>query len=168
MLTVNSVISGAFGLTVSGSGTTVLSGTNTFSKGLTVSGGATVEFTAEANLGGTGDAVTLNNGTINQTSTTAGVISTHIYSIGAGGGTFNFAGTAAGGGTASKIQFKTANQLTGSGTLTLTGGGCLTITMGQSFTGAWIINGGVLEANNATASGPTRPAIRSRSKTAAS
>ena len=145
-LSISSVIEnstgGASAVTYSSSGTLTLSGTNTFTGGLYVDGG-TIAFTAEANLGGTGDAVTLNGGTLYETSLTASFTTTHTYSIGAGGGTFNIAGSSPW--TGAKMQFSTANQISGSGTLTKTGGGDMYITQNQSFTGAWNINGGFVE-----------------------
>ena len=69
----------------------------------------------------------------------------------------NLAGT--GSGTGSKITFSTADTITGSGTLTKTGGADIYINGAQNFVGGWFINGGFVEATNATALGATNNTV---------
>jgi autotransporter-associated beta strand protein len=171
--TISSVISGTgFGITKTGAGTLTLSGTNTFTGGLTVNAGVVSVGNVVANLGGTSP-VTLDGATatLKTTNTAASTNTTHTVTIGASGGTINIAGTA----TASqnsRVIFNTTNALTGSGALTVTGAGTLGTATGVNtrFGGAGALvlsssnnysgnitlqNGGLIEYGNATALSPT-------------
>jgi autotransporter-associated beta strand protein len=153
---VSSIISGAGGITKTGSGTLTLSGVNTFGGGFTLSTGV-VSIAANTALGGTsgtGGAVTLNGGTLRLT---AGATNTHAFTIGAGGAAMNVvAGTG-------QYYFNTANALLGSGALTVTGSGTLTKNSGNvrvdhtnTFSGNLNVkDGGIFEYGvaNAIASG---------------
>ena len=132
-----------------GNSVLTLSGTNTYTGSLTVNAG-TVQFSADANLGSTStvNTVILNGGTLSDTNTTGTLTLTHPITVNSGGGTINLAGT----GTAGKLAIAAA-QITGSGSLTKTGGADLQITADQAFTGAWVINGGYVEAQSANALG---------------
>ncbi len=117
---INSVISGAFGFTKTGAGTLTLGGTNTYTGPTTVSAG-TVAFSANANLGANTAPVSLNGGTLQDTSPTA-LTDTHVVTVGASGGTLNVTGF--------QLFLATANTLVGSGPLAITGSG--TVTQGQN------------------------------------
>ena len=130
------------GLTMNGTGLLTLSGANTFTGPLVINSG-TVAYTADNNLGASTAAVTLNGGILNQTSLTSTFTSAHTYTIGPNGGTFDLAGI--GYGQSSKILWS-STQLFGAGTLTTTGGADVYINGNESgFTGAWNIDGGIIE-----------------------
>jgi autotransporter-associated beta strand protein len=148
------IISGSGGLTKSGTGTLTLSGVNTFTGATTINAGA-VNVTANLNLG-TGNGVTLNGGTLNAMN---GFTNTHIFTIGASGGTINVGGNAT-----QQVNFSTASTLTGSGTLTVTGsnignGNDVRLSAAQTgYTGNIVLqSGGILEfgATNAVNSSAT-------------
>jgi fibronectin-binding autotransporter adhesin len=79
-------LQGAGGLTKLGSGTLTLTGTNTFLGGLTVNAG-TVAFGTEANLGAVSGGITIDGGTLRDTSA-GGTVVNHAITVGAGGATF--------------------------------------------------------------------------------
>ncbi|WP_395750011.1 beta strand repeat-containing protein [Prosthecobacter sp.] len=139
-LTINAVISGTT-LTKSGDGALVLSATNTFT-GATIINGGSVSVSATGNLGVAAAGVTLDGGTLTITGTSGiGTVSAtnHPLTIGAGGGTFNFA----------TMQTVQGAGITGTGTLTLTGVGGITVgTSASSFSGDIVINNGVVRMNS--------------------
>lgn len=149
---------GATALTKAGPGKLTLSGTNTYTGGTYVSAG-TLSVTADGNLGGNGT-ITLNGGTLQYAAPGGNghnltLSPGHILSIGSsGGGVSNTTTT-----YNSAVVLGTANQLTGSGTLTLTGGGAqaddLAVAASQSgFAGNIVINSGRLEVNTGNATSP--------------
>ncbi|WP_395730689.1 beta strand repeat-containing protein [Prosthecobacter sp.] len=137
-LTINSVISGS-GLTVSGSGTVTLTATNTFTSSLVINNGATVSISANGNLGAATTAITLNGGTLKQTTGnllfTSPTVAAHTIYIGPAGGTLSFA----------TVQGISGAALSGSGNLTVTGGGGFTTGSSVStFTGnIYLINAAI-------------------------
>ena len=143
----------SLGLTMNGSGTLTLSGANTFSGGLAINAG-TVAYSngvsTDNNLGS--GIVTLNGGTLSLSGTTTEFTTANTYLIGPNGGTFNLNGTAQYN-NSTKIDFNTANQITGSGTITKTGLGDMWVTNSQGFGGAWIIDGGYVEVTSNTGLG---------------
>ncbi len=138
------------GLTFQGTGTTTLSGGSTFSGGATLLAGV-VSIGADNNLGAAGGSVTLNGGTL---TTTAGITNTHVFTVGASGGTIDVT-------TTGQYFFNTANTLTGNGTLTLIGpvSGLLTQNTGNlrvaqtnTYSGNVVIqSGGIFEYGTAGA-----------------
>ncbi|WP_425104885.1 autotransporter domain-containing protein [Ancylobacter sp.] len=114
-----------------GSGTLTLTGTNTFSGGLSVNGGA-VQVAADANLGATSGSVALDGGTL---AITAGFLSNRSVSLGSAGGTLNVAGGQ---------TFTLGGVLSGVGGLSMTGAGTVALTGTSTYTGATTINAGTL------------------------
>ncbi|MBW8782917.1 MAG: autotransporter-associated beta strand repeat-containing protein [Verrucomicrobia bacterium] len=125
----SNVISGTGSLTQSGSGTLTLSGVNTFTGGTTINSG-TLAFTADSNLGAvgvvngvSGAGVTLNGGTLKLSRIGASFTNTHVITVGSNGGTIQLGAPTAAGGP--EYIVGTAGNLTGSGNLTISGAGTL-------------------------------------------
>jgi autotransporter-associated beta strand protein/T5SS/PEP-CTERM-associated repeat protein len=133
-LTVAADISGTGTLSKAGTGTLILTGTNSYSGGTTVTGGL-INFTA-GNLG-TGT-ITVNGGGLQWATGNTSDISAQLAAIGSGGATFDTNGN--------NVSFATG--LTGSGGLTKAGGGTLTLA-GATYSGATNVNGGTLQAGAA-------------------
>ena len=124
-----------FGITKNGTGTLTLSGTNTFTGGLTINSG-TVSYSADANLGNANNAINLIGGGFLQyagsTSTTLGA--GHLIKLSGSGGvdvanssTVLTVGTTVGGSTGSLVKAGAGSLLlsganTFGGTTTITGG----------------------------------------------
>ncbi|MDP1966386.1 MAG: autotransporter domain-containing protein, partial [Reyranella sp.] len=128
---------GAGAIAKSGAGTLVLSAANTFTGGTTVTGGL-VNFAAANNFGS--GSVALNGGGLQWATGTTTDISSQLAALGAGGGTFDTNGN--------NVSFGTA--LNG-GALTKTGSGTLTFTTTNTYSGATIVNAGMLQAGAANA-----------------
>jgi fibronectin-binding autotransporter adhesin len=153
-LTINSVIGPAGrGVTTSGSGTVVLGATNTFDGGLYIDGGQ-INYGTDLNLGAAGKPVNINSGgTLSFTGSTA-YVDTRVFTVGFGGGTINIP---VAGGLGGKITVQTTNNLiVANGPLTKTGPGWLSVYSTAGGSGAWNINGGVVEAT-ATIGGGNAP-----------
>ena len=115
-LTLAGVISGNGPLTKMSSGTLVLSGANTFTGLVAVTGG-TLSIDADARLGSVANDVTLDNGTLATTATmTAG--SGRGFTLGSGGGTFS---------VAASTTLTLEGAINGTGSLNKTGAGTLVL-----------------------------------------
>lgn len=131
-LQASGIISGTGGLTAVGSGTLALSGSNSFTGGMQIKSGR-LDFSSDTNLGGAGGTVTLNGGTVHNTTTIFDLERRII--LGAGGGTIDL-----GSGGLTLLD-----AITGSGALTKTNGNILTLTGAQTYTGSTSIQGGTLK-----------------------
>lgn len=145
-LTVNGIISGAFALTKAGTGEVDFGGANTYSGGTTVSAG-TLKLTG-GTLGSTSASLTVNSGTVdlNGTNQTVGALngsSSGLVKNTSGTGSTLTVGNGNGSGSF-------AGQVSNIGSigLTKTGTGTETLTNNNSYTGATIINAGILELAN--------------------
>lgn len=161
-LTISSVIANGSGTSVvslDGTGTTTLSGVNTYTGATLVGGGATLAIGANSGLGavGTGATLTLNNGTLRATDTfaldNAGANSRAIR-LGAGGGTFDVTGSNTL--TVSGAIGNVSNS-NSAGSLTKTGAGTLLLTGNNGYSGGFTnVQNGALQiggASGAIASG---------------
>ncbi len=181
----SNVISGAGGVTVVGSGTLLLSGNNSYSGKTTVSSG-TLSFNSIANVNGGNSALgaptTVGNGTIDVSSsgvllyTGSGHSSDRVINITGSGATIDASGSGAltlsGGitgtdfnliltGSGSGVQNGVIG--TGIGTLTKQSSGTWTLGGANTYSGATIISGGILVANNNSALGTSTVSIGSGS-----
>lgn len=135
------------------SGTTILSGSNSFAGVIAVNGGTLVASNASALAGGS---VAVNGGTLNLTST-----SQRVGSVTLGNGTITGSGvltqtslTATNTGAA-----LVAESLAGTGGFTQNGAGTTTLSGSNSYTGGTTVNNGTLVASNAFALGSTNGSL---------
>jgi len=164
-LTASGVVSGSYGITKAGAGTLTLSGTNTFTGGLTHNAG-TLNINAAAALGTTAGTYTVAASTTLD-NTSGGSITTSNYPMTING-SFTFTGTnSLNLGTAAKTLGASptitvsANTLTiggaisGSYGITKAGSGTLALTGTNTFTGGVTHNAGTLNIGAAAALGTT-------------
>ena len=118
-------------LTKTGSGILTLTGTNTYTGGMTINGGL-INFSAAANLG-TGT-ITLNGGGLQWASGNSLDISPRLAALGSGGGTFDTNGN--------NVTF--GSPLSGVGGLTKNGLGTLTLSGTNTYQGVTTVNAGIL------------------------
>ncbi|MCX8495108.1 MAG: autotransporter-associated beta strand repeat-containing protein, partial [Akkermansiaceae bacterium] len=130
---ITSVLSGTGRLTKVGSGVLNLGGTNTYSGGTAITGGA-VSFSTLANLGATGANVTLDGGSLRWNTSSTVDVSSRLAALGASGATFDTNGN--------NVAFATA--LSGSGGLAKTGSGTLTFSGANTYTGNTTVTAGIL------------------------
>lgn len=139
------VMSGTGALSKTGLGTLTLGGANSFSGGTTITGNGAVAIAADAALGAAAGAVTLGDTLSRGTlifGTGSSFAAARPFLLGAGGSTFDTAGTAA---------ITLNGTIGGSGTLTKAGTGTLTLGGVNSYTGGTLIAEGVLRAAVANA-----------------
>lgn len=144
---------GATSLTKSGGGTWVLSGSNTYTGGTTISAGLLQANNNNA-LGSVNGSLTVNGGVLDLNGKTVGVGNL----TGSGGNIWNNAtGTNVtftignGNGTGGNYAGVIADHNVGTGTVALTkaGTGTITLSGANTYTGATIINNGILSLDNA-------------------
>jgi autotransporter-associated beta strand protein len=128
--TLASTVSGAGGLTKTGTGTLTLGGTNTYGGGTAINGG-TLAISADGNLGAAGGNLAFNGGTLRFL---AGVTTNRAVTLNAGGGIVDTNGNNA----------TLASTVSGAGGLTKIGTGTLTLGGTNTYGGGTAINGGTL------------------------
>ena len=124
-------ISGSGGVTLMGSGSVTLTGTNTYSGATTVGGGVIIA-SSDANLGPTGNMLVLNGGAVQAV---ASFSSGRPISLGASGGTFDTNGN----------ELTLSGTLSGAGRLTKVGAGTLILAGTSSYSGGTTVSGGILQ-----------------------
>ncbi|MBR0898260.1 autotransporter domain-containing protein, partial [Bradyrhizobium tropiciagri] len=134
-------ISGTGAFVQSGTGTTVLTGSNSYGGGTTLAAGM-LSVASDSNLGAAAGALTFSGGTLQVTGTSYTGTS---RTINWGGGGFDIADAA--------NNFVVSNSFTGSGALTKAGAGTLTFTGSNSYSGGTTIAAGTLQLGSGGASG---------------
>ena len=126
-----SEIGGVRGLTKTGIGTVILSGTNTFSGGLTLNAG-TVSISSDANLGASTGSLTFGGGTLQFTNNVVGSRAIIMTSDGVFSGTYG-------------KTLEESGVVSGNGNLTVAGSGTLILSgSGSNGTGMTTLSSGVL------------------------
>jgi outer membrane autotransporter protein len=138
---VQSDIAGPGGLAKIGAGTLFLSGTNSYSGGTAINGGA-LNVSVDASLGATSGGLTFNGGTL-QFGSNFNLANTRAITLRSGGGTFDTNG----------FSTTISQGITGIGGLTKAGNGVLILRSANAYTGGTTINAGTLEAANVQALG---------------
>jgi autotransporter-associated beta strand protein len=138
--TFQGVISGGGGIAKAGAGTLTLNGTNTHTGGTAINGGV-VQVGADANLGGAGD-LSFDGGTL---FFSGGFTSERAIMLHGGGGTLDTDGS----------DVVLAGLISGAGQLTKTGIGTVTLNTANEYSGATLIQGGILRISNTLALGTT-------------
>jgi fibronectin-binding autotransporter adhesin len=133
LLTFAGTISGSGAVRQIGSGTTVLSGINSYAGGTSILGG-TLQVSANANLGSAAGALGFSGGTLR---TTASFASGRNTSLAGAGTILTDAGT----------TFSLGGLVSGAGGLTKAGTGILTLSGSNSYAGATNVNAGTLLVN---------------------
>lgn len=130
-------ISGTGAVNQIGSGTTILTGANTYGGGTTISNGV-LSVSADGNLGAASGGLAFNGGTLQ---TTSAFTSSRNVTL-TGNGTFQ-----------TDADLGLTGGISGSGLFTKTGAGTLTLSGNNSYTGGTRILGGTLEAEGGNAIG---------------
>lgn len=138
--TFSAVIAGTGKVTQNGSGTTVLTGANTYSGGTIITAGL-INFSNAGNLG-TGS-ITLDGGGLQWASGNTTDLSGQLGAIGSNGGVFDTNGN----------DVTLAGVLSGTGGVTKTGAGTLTLSGANTYAGTTTVAGGVLAVGSASALG---------------
>lgn len=139
-LGVTGAVAGAGALTKTGTGTLVLSGTNSYAGGTAIRAG-TVEVARDANLGAVAGPLTLDSGTLR---TTADITTARGITLGAAGGTFE---------TLADTALTAQSAIAGPGGLTKAGGGALILRAANSYAGPTSVTAGTLAVGDATSTG---------------
>ncbi|WP_426702014.1 autotransporter-associated beta strand repeat-containing protein [Rhodanobacter sp. Col0626] len=141
--TINNVLAGTDGLTKSDLGTLVLTASNTYSDGTTITGG-TLSVARDANLGAASGDLTLDGGTLQVTGTAFNGTSRDIM-LGSQGGGFDIADTG--------NTFTVTQALDGTGALVKRGTGTLLLTGANSYAGGTTIDAGTLRGDSTSLQG---------------
>jgi len=137
---ISSMLQGTGGVTITGPGTVALSGANTFTGGLTLSGG-TLDINGASSLGAATNAFTINGGTIDNTS--GGLVTLNNY-LQNWNSDFTFGGTNALNMGTGAVTLGASRTVTVSGTSALTVGGAIggaTFGLTKAGNGTLVLNG---------------------------
>ncbi|MCL2760375.1 MAG: autotransporter outer membrane beta-barrel domain-containing protein [Desulfuromonadales bacterium] len=143
-LTLDGVISGTGVVNQIGSGTTTLTGVNTYSGGTNINAG-TLQISADDNLGAAAGILSFNGGTLN---TTADITSNRATTLNAGGGTFD---------VDSGTTLTMNGNISGAGSLTKTDTGTLLLAGTNNYSGGTTVAAGtiILTGTNTGTGGST-------------
>jgi fibronectin-binding autotransporter adhesin len=133
LVTFGGLISGSGSVEQIGSGTTVLTGINSYAGGTSILGG-TLQVSADGNLGAAAGGLTFSGGTLRTTASFASARNTSLT----GAGTIS---------TDAGTTFALDGLISGTGGLTKSGAGILTLSGNNSYAGATNVNAGTLRIN---------------------
>ncbi|WP_333679962.1 autotransporter-associated beta strand repeat-containing protein [Dyella sp.] len=141
-VTLNSLISGAGGVQQAGTGTTVLTNTNTYSGGTSITAG-TLQVASDAYLGAASGGITINGGALRNS---AAFSTARTITLGASGGTFDAA-----------ANLTVTSAIGGTGGLTKINTGTVTLTGTNTYSGTTTVQAGTLlvDGNESAATGAT-------------
>jgi fibronectin-binding autotransporter adhesin len=131
VVTIGNTIDGTGQLRQDGTGTTVLTGANSYAGGTTINAGI-LSVSQNANLGAPASAITMNGGTLQTTATFTAARATLLN----GGAIID---------TSSGTTFTQQGAITGAGSLTKTSGGILVLTGINSYSGGTLVSAGTLQ-----------------------
>ncbi|MDH7795530.1 MULTISPECIES: autotransporter-associated beta strand repeat-containing protein [unclassified Beijerinckia] len=140
VVTFAGVVSGSGNLQQVGSGTTILTGANTYAGGTVITAG-TLSVSTDGNLGNASGGLTFGGGTLR---TTADITMSRATTLNAGGGTFE---------VATGTTLKQNGVIGGAGGLIKTDAGTLTLTGANTYTGGTTITQGTLQIGDGGTSG---------------
>lgn len=132
--TIDSVIRGTGGLNKGDLGTLILTGSNTYGGGTTITAG-TLQVAGDNNLGAAETGITFNGGTLKYGDA---FNTARQVTLESGGGTFDTNG----------FDVALLTEVNGNGQLTKTGAGSLTLTLDNTYTGGTTIEQGTLQLGN--------------------
>ena len=132
--TLSASLRNALTLNHNGSGTTVLSGVNTYSGGTNLNGG-TLQVSANTNLGANTAPLSFNGGTLQLSATITNL--PRPITLNAGGGTID----------TGAFSLLSTGPISGGGALSKNGTGMLTLNGPSSYTGGTTVNGGTLRGS---------------------
>ena len=140
--TISEAIGGTGSLTKAGLGTLVLSGSNSYSGGTTLTGGE-LSIGTDSNIGGAGSTINFNGGTLQVTGTAITNLDSHIVNWGSfnGGIDVNNAGN----------TFTVSEAIGGTGGLIKVGAGTLVLADNNTYTGTTLVNAGTLQLGEGSA-----------------
>ena len=132
-------ISGTGAIRQMGTGTTILTGANSYQGGTRIDAG-TLQVSSDANLGAAGGGLTFNGGTLNSTASFTSGRATNL----AGAGTFS---------TNASTTLTLTGAASGVGALTKVGAGTLVLAADNAYAGGTTISAGTLQIGNGGATG---------------
>ena len=155
-VTISSILAGSSGLTKTGAGTLVLTGTNSYTGTTTISPGGMLSISSDANLGAvpetaSASSIVIDNGIFSTNALAPFILNARRgiavgTSSGGGSGTFNV--------TSSELVYDgiiTNNGLSGTGSLVKTGSGILTLSGANTYSGNTLISEGTLKIASSSA-----------------
>lgn len=134
------VVNGDGGLTKTGTGTLVVSGTNTYAGGTTINDG-TVQISSDANLGAASGQLVIDGGALHSTSN---ISMNRATTVGVGNATIE---------TDAGTVLTQKGGIAGTGSLAKTGDGALVLTGAGTYTGGTTIDSGLLQLGDGGTSG---------------
>lgn len=141
--TISGIISGAGNITKKGTGTTLLTGVNTFTVGPFIEGGR-LAINADSGLGDAANTVTFQNGSGKLASDVAGLVTARGMTV-AAGATGGFAAIDA------TDSIEIGGAVTGAGALEIGGGGLVRLAVASSYDGNTTVTSGILDVGVAGA-----------------
>ncbi len=139
VVTLDNTIGGSGQLRQDGTGTTILTGTNTYSGGTIINSGI-LSISSDANLGAPSGGITMNGGTLQTTADVSGARATTVSGV-------------VGIETVGATTFTHGGVISGDGALIKTGDGTLLLTAANTYTGGTMVSAGTLQGTTTSLQG---------------